>query len=188
LLVFHALKHKGVTYVNISPAPHTLTTIEAQGFSRYCNGQLLALPLLNTSSRPVHVQAIDAVPRPNDDALAAEFDLLKAHESLGCISIWCTTSDMTYPFVFLPRSVARGLVPVVQLAYCRDRQDFVQFAGPIGRYLAKRGRPLVLLDANGRIPGLVGIYFEASGPKYFRGPVAPRLGDLAFTESILFGA
>jgi hypothetical protein len=187
LLVLHALRHKQVTYVNVSPAPHTRTTIEAQGFSRYCKGQLLAVPLLRRASESVRVQSIEKVLRPTTHALAAEYDLLTAHAALGCVCLWCTREDEAYPFIFLPRSIARGL-PVLQLAYCRDWQDFVRFAGPIGRHLARRGRFLVLMDANGPVRGLPGKYFEGSGPKYFRGPAAPRLGDLAFTEGILFGA
>ena len=35
LLVSHALRHKEVTYLNVSAAPHTWPIIEAQGFSRY---------------------------------------------------------------------------------------------------------------------------------------------------------
>ncbi len=48
LLSSHALSHKGVTYVNISPAPHTRPIIEAQGFSRYCDGIFVGMPMLNT--------------------------------------------------------------------------------------------------------------------------------------------
>jgi hypothetical protein len=38
MLIAHALRHKDATYLNVSPAPHTLPIIEAQGFSRYCDG------------------------------------------------------------------------------------------------------------------------------------------------------
>ena len=38
LLVSHALRHKDVTYLNVSAAPHTWPIIEAQGFSRYSEG------------------------------------------------------------------------------------------------------------------------------------------------------
>ena len=47
LLVSQALQHRDATYLNISPAPHTWTTIEAQGFSRYCDGFFVAVPMLN---------------------------------------------------------------------------------------------------------------------------------------------
>ena len=74
-----------------------------------------------------------------------------------------------------------------QLVYCRDIDDFVRFARPIGRFLALRGRPLIIIDANGPIRGLVGHYFAGRMPRYFRGPERPRLGDLAYTEAALFG-
>jgi hypothetical protein len=186
-LVSRSLKHKDVTYVNSSPAPHTRATIEAQGFLRYCNGQLLALPMLSGKSSKISIQAIGSIARPDDEGLAADFDLLKAHADLGCLSLWCTSGGQAYPFAFLPRRIAKGLIPVMQLIYCRDQKDFVRFSGPIGRYLATHGRPLVLMDALGPVRGLFGKYFAGNGPKYFKGPNPPRLGDLSFTEGVLFG-
>jgi hypothetical protein len=88
--------------------------------------------------------------------------------------------------VFRPR-IVKSVVPCAQLIYCRDVSDIVRFAGPIGRFLARRGRPFVVIDANGPIEGLIGRYFDNTMPKFFRGPVRPRLGDLAFTETALFG-
>jgi hypothetical protein len=88
--------------------------------------------------------------------------------------------------VFRPRLV-RGFVPCAQLIYCRDVSDLVRFAGPVGRALAWRGRPLVLIDANGPIPGLLGWFGRGRMPKYFKGPQRPRLGDLAYTEYALLG-
>ena len=186
-LALRALKHKSVTYVNTSPAPHTRATIEAQGFSRYCNGQLLALPMFSRNSTPIFIQTIGSVARPDNESLAAEFDLLQTHADFGCVCLWGVSGRDIYPFAFLPRRIARGLIPVVQLVYCRDQQDFVRFAGPIGRHLAGRGWPLVLMDTHGAVRGLFGKYFYGSGPKYFKGPSPPRLGDLAFTEAVLFG-
>jgi hypothetical protein len=63
----------------------------------------------------------------------------------------------------------------------------VRFAGPIGRYLARRGRPLVIIDSNGPIAGLIGTFRRGSMPKYFKGPLRPRLGDLAYTEYAVLG-
>ena len=60
------------------------------------------------------------------------------------------------------------------MIYCRDIDDFVRFARPLGRYLAWRGRPLVIVDANGPIPGMVGFFRRGSKPKYFKGPQRPR--------------
>ena len=50
LLVSQALRHKNVTYLNVSAAPHTWPIIEAQGFSRYCDGIFVAAPMLRICS------------------------------------------------------------------------------------------------------------------------------------------
>src|SRR3984957_20164330 len=42
LLAAQALKLKQVTYLNISPAPHTWPILEAQGYRRYSNGIIVA--------------------------------------------------------------------------------------------------------------------------------------------------
>jgi hypothetical protein len=186
LLVSQALRHKDVTYLNVSPAPHTEPIIEAQGFARYCDGIFVAVPLLNGPFGAAGVKVFGADKEPTVAFDAAERDILLQHAAHGCISLWCATRERAYPFVFRPRLV-RAVVPCVQLIYCADIADFVCFAGPIGRHLALRGRPLVIVDANGPIPGLVGIYRRGSMPKYFKGPQRPRLGDLAYTEYALLG-
>jgi len=77
-------------------------------------------------------------------------------------------------------------MPFVYLAYCRQLDDFVRFAGPLGRFLAWRRFPLVVLDANGPIGRLIGWYSDGF-PKYFKGPDRPRLGDIAYSERVMFG-
>src|ERR1700722_7461287 len=185
LLAAQALKLKQVTYLNISPAPHTWPILEAQGYRRYSNGIIVALPALQRpGDRGVRLLAADQPP----DAPHAPFerDLMIEHADFGCIGVWCVTPERALPFVFRPRMV-KGVVPSAQLIYCSDVADFVRFAGPIGRFLAMRGRPVIILDADGPIAGLAGRYFADTTPKYFRGPAAPRLGDLAYTEAALFG-
>jgi hypothetical protein len=186
LFISRILKNKDFTYVNVSPAPHTLPIIKVQGFSRYSDGQFYALATSFARSRDPQVKVVPAGAPPASRFETHECDLLQAHAKFGCTSLWCTTPDRAYPFVFRSR-VIRGFVPFAQLIYCRDIDEFVRFAGPIGRFLARRGIFVVMIDANGPIPGLVGIYRDRNLPKYYKGPVRPRLGDIAFTESALFG-
>jgi len=186
LLVSQALRHKDVTYLNVSPAPHTEPIIEAQGFARYCDGIFVAVPLLNAVFGNAGVKVFAAHQEPAVDFDPDHWDVLRQHAAHGCISLWCATAERAYPFVFRPRLV-RAVLPCAQLIYCADRDDFVRFAGPIGRYLALRARAVVIVDANGPIPGLVGLYRRGSMPKYFKGPQRPRLGDLAYTEYALLG-
>jgi hypothetical protein len=186
LLVSHALRHKDVTYLNVSPAPHTVPIIEAQGFSRYCDGVVIAFPILNGWFAGASAKVFGARQRPTVSFDPHEREILLRHAEHGCISLWCATSERAYPFVFRPRLV-KGFIPFAQLIYSHDVADFARFAGPIGRYLARRGKPFVIVDSNGPIPGLAGTFRRGSMPKYFKGPQRPRLGDLAYTEYAVLG-
>ena len=186
LLVSQALRHKDVTYLNVSPARHTWPIIEAQGFSRYSDGVFLALPLLNGLFGGEQVKVFGAHRRPKVAFDPFEQEILSRHAAFGCMSLWCATSERAYPFVFRPRPI-KAVIPCAQLIYCRDIAEFVRFAGPIGRFLALRAQALVMIDANAPIPGLVGAFLRGRQPKYFKGPQRPRLGDLADTEIAVLG-
>jgi len=186
LLVSQALGDRDVTYTNVSAAPHTWPIIEAQGFSRYCDGIFVAVPMLKGLFGGEGARVFDARQIPTASFDPAEQDILQRHAEHGCISLWCETAAGAYPFVFRPRLVKRSM-PCAQLIYCRDVGDFVRFAGPIGRYLARRGKPFVIIDSNGSIPGLLGTFRPGSMAKYFKGPQRPRLGDLAYSEYVVLG-
>ncbi len=186
MLVSQALRHKNVTYLNVSPAPHTRPIIEAQGFSRYCDGIFIALPMFKGLFGGPQVAVFEANRQPDVPFDRRDQEMLAAHAAHGCVSLWCAAPERAYPFVFRPRLV-RGVIPCAQLIYCSDVGDFVRFAGPIGRLLVRRGLPLVIVDANAPIPGLLGWYSRGNMPKYFKGPQRPRLGDLAYTEHAVMG-
>jgi hypothetical protein len=185
MLVSRAMKYKHITYFNITPASRTVPILEAQGYVRYCAGRFVSVPALSAWSSGSRVKAVDVETRPSEDLPSSEIELLRAHANYGCASLTCSSKDRRHPFVFvLGRKF--GLVPYAYLAYCRDLEDFVRFAGPLGRFLAWRGFPVVVLDANGPVRGLIGRYFT-NFPKYFKGPDEPRLGDVAYSERAMFG-
>ena len=186
MLVSHALAHKNVTYLNVSPAPHTRPIIEAQGFLRYCDGVFIAVPMLSGLLGGPKVAVFQASRRPEVDFDPGDEEILLQHAAHDCVSLWCATPECAHPFIFRSR-VVKGCIPCAQLIFCRDVGDFVRFAGPIGRWLARRGQPFVIIDANAPIPGLLGWYGRGKMPKYFRGPQRPRLGDLAYTEHAVLG-
>jgi hypothetical protein len=179
-------KKKAFTFVNINPAKHTQPIIESQGFLRYSDGQFIAVPIFSSTSRDMDVKVVRGGEYLHTSLEPFERDLLLAHEAYGCISVCCTGPEGAYPFVFRRRLMKR-VIPCVQLIYCRDIVDFVRFARPLGMFLALHGKFVVLVDSNGPIDGLVGRYFADFMPKYYKGPIAPRLGDLAYTETAMFG-
>lgn len=187
LLIKQAISVPDVTYMNISAAQHTWPTIEAQGFSRYTQGQFVAVPSARApDSKTSIIEGTFEDSSQLDPLKRFEHQMLLDHSKYGCISLWCRTPDGDYPFVFLPR-IVRRVVPCVQLIYCRNLEDYVRFARPLGWYLALRQRFFTIIDSNGPIKGLAGSYFPNSAPKYFKGPFRPRLGDLAYTEAPLIG-
>ncbi len=185
LLVARALRHKGVTYLNVSPAQHTWPILEAQGYSRYSEGQFACLPWLSLRGAGARVRRYVIGERGFEPPLGS---LLDAHTRMGLLVLVCSRGRDRAVFAFLPREVKGAGRRVAQLAYCADTSSFTCFAGPLGRWLATRGLPLVILDAQGSVIGLVGRFFRDRAPKYFRGAHAPRLNDLAYTEAVLFGA
>jgi hypothetical protein len=185
LLTSRALKDENVTVLNLTAAPHTYKMVEATGFTRYSNGIFVAVPVLSRAPANIHVRVIDALTKPDVPFDPHEHDLLLEHAGYGCMSLWCIVQGRAYPFVFRLRTVR--LLPCAQLVYCRNVDDFVRLARPIGLYLARRLRPLVILDANEPVPGLVGKYYPEKMPRYFYGPDRPLIGDLAYTETSMFG-
>jgi hypothetical protein len=184
LLCSGIMSDKRVTYFNITPNTHTWPILDVQGFERYCNGRFITFTTFVAQAEATRVSIITSATSGEIDLPSHEVELLLAHASYGCISLVCCSRGSTTPFVFLPLR-KWSFVPYVYLAYCRHLDDFMHFAGPLGRFLARRGFPLVVSDSNGPIKGLIGMYFRA--PKYVKGPDIPRLGDIAFSERVIFG-
>ena len=184
LLIASALKRRDVTYTNISPAPHTWATIEAQGFRAYAEGQtLVGLALAGVRER-ARVLRDPAAWRDLPEAA-----LLADHVEYGCRSLVVEAADGRHPFVFLPVRVRSGQIPLplMQLIYARDVADLWRFAGTVGRALLARGALGVVLDGEPPPGGPPVLRRFARGRKYFKGPNPPRLGDLAYTERVIFG-
>jgi hypothetical protein len=185
LLISRALRDKHVTYLNVTAAPHTLSILEAQGYRQYSSGRCIALPALSRGQAGSRVEIVCADTQPGDGLEASDVTLLLTHTRYGCISVICTLAGVRYPFIFARRR-KYGVLSFAFLVFCRNMESFVQCAGPLGRSLAWRGIPLVIVDANGPMPGLIGLYRDRN-PKYFKGPHQPSLGDLAYTERAMFG-
>ena len=101
LLVSQALGDKDVTYINVSAAPHTWPIIEAQGFSRYCDGVFVAVPMLKDLFGGAGVRVFDARTRAGRRAsMPSEQEILQHHAEHGCISLWCATRGTRLPVRF----------------------------------------------------------------------------------------
>jgi len=171
-----------VTYLNISHAPNTWGTIEAQGFRCIRQGWFLSFPVLSRSAERVRILPLAAAPRE-----LAERTLLEEHAALGCKVIVVEKAGEHFPFVFAPHQILRRSMSTLILTYCRDFADYVRFAGAIGRYFLMRGIPSIVVDSDPRVRELTGMPIERARRYYARGPHPPRNGDIAYTEFVFLG-
>jgi hypothetical protein len=183
-----AQRHDHVTYVNISPADWTWPTIETQGFHAYCRGLFFSFPALSRPAKGMRVAIVSRDVNAVDGLSEADVAILTRHAAYGCLGLVCRGADgRGYPFVLQSMRLKERIAPpAMQLIYCHDMADYVACAGAIGRFLLRRGKVVVALDANGRMNDLVGFYRERRR-KYFKGPQCPRLADLSDTELVIYG-
>jgi hypothetical protein len=173
LLVSLATKLKHVTYLNASPAPHTWKTLTAQGFHPYNFGRSMIFALPGSGA------VSDAIP---DDLPEAQ--LLRDHRIMGQTVVTVERDGIVSPFVFKPRRLDKPPVPVLDVMFTRGPDDFRHCAPALARHFLPRGRLGFLID--GDQPG-ISHYVEGKEPRYFKGPYRPILGDLAYTEKVIFG-
>ncbi|MBV9116468.1 MAG: hypothetical protein JOY63_03785 [Acetobacteraceae bacterium] len=185
LLARCATRRKDVTYFNLTPAPPTWRMLRAEGYTQYAQGRLVAVPLLAPPRPGTRVRPVGGPTGDSGRLPQAEAKILLDHARHGCASLVCDAAGEQHPFVFAFHRL-RGLFPVARLVYCRDLEAFARFAGPLGRFLARRGCFLVFLDANSPVPGLVGYYGDHL-PKFYKGPCPMRAGDIAYSEHVMLG-
>jgi hypothetical protein len=170
-----AQRHKRVIYVNISPAHWTWRTIEAQGFRAYCGGLFFSFPAPSRPAKGMRGEVVQQGARAVDGLSEADVALLARHAAYGCLSLVCRAAGRGFPFILQPMRTRLIPLPAMQLIYCPDVADYVTWAGAIGRFLLRRGRISVALDANGRMKDLVGLYSEPSAANTSRVRSIPGL-------------
>lgn len=184
----HAQRFQGVTYINTSPAPHTLPLIEAQGFKRFTDGVFLAAAAsVRAASSRTTIYEYGKNNFPFKEVPASELQLFDHHHSYGCYCIWCEDGNGGSPFIYKRRYIMRRTVPCAHVIYCRDVADLSNHAAAVSRYIMLKGMPFMTVGSNGRVVNFAGQYFAGFRPMYYRGADAARAGDVAYTEGAIFG-
>jgi hypothetical protein len=173
LLVAIATRLKHVVYLNASPAPHTWRTLQAQGFAPYNFGRSAVFAL------PGRGAVRDVIPSDLPEA-----QLLNDHRALGLTSLVVEKDGIVSPFVFKPRRLDGPKLAVMDVIFCRNPQDFRRCAPALARHFLSRRVAGFLIDGDSQGP--LSHYVEGKEPRYFKGPNAPTLGDLAYTEKVIF--
>ena len=174
MLIGIATRLKQVTYLNASPAPHTWRTLRAQGFAPYNFGRSVVIAL------PGRGQVRQDIPSDLPEA-----QLLADHRKLGFISLVVEKDGIVSPFVLKQRMLEKSPMPVMDVMFTRSPDDFRRCASTLARHFLPRGSLGFLID--GDMEGHLSHYVEGKEPRFFKGPCRPVLGDLAYTEKVLFG-
>ena len=171
MLVSCALKYKHVTYLNTTPAPHTLSILEAQGYVRYCYRVGLCACLRSVRGRT----ALVSKSRPRDlfrsDCQRPNLVVL-THAKYGCISLTCSSANRNTDFHVHAEPQARAALrlPCLLSEFGRFRSVCRTIGAVSGPARIPSGRPR--LERPG--PWLIGKYSPAF-PKYFEGPDINRV-------------
>ena len=178
LLISTATSQKHVIYLNASPAPHTLRTLQAADWKQYSFGQSVVFPHLN----PRFGRVSETIP-----AALPERTLLEDHRRWGCASVVCATSKGVFPFVFRRHWIGQKQrkLPFMELVYCRGDEEFDYCGGALGRYFLKRRMGLGLV-MDGKSRSLFSFYRPGRDDRLYKGPRPPALNDLAYTEKVIF--
>ena len=96
-LLGRALANKQTTYLNVSASTHIRPIIEAFGFKRYSEGQVLGLPALACNRQGGRVRVVDANSFGEWDLEEDERQLLKTQAGYGCIVFCCEASGSNSP-------------------------------------------------------------------------------------------
>jgi hypothetical protein len=173
-LISLATQLEHVTYLNVSPAPQTWRTLQSQGFAPYNFGRSIVF------AWPGRGTASEAIP---DDLPEAR--LLRDHRAMGWISLTVEKDGIVSPFVLKPHRLEKPPIEVMDVMFCRGAEDLRRCAPALARYFLPRGSLGFVID--GDMEGLLSHYVEGKEPRYFKGPYRPILGDLAYTEKVIFG-
>jgi hypothetical protein len=173
-LISLATRLDHITYLNASPAPHTWRTLQAQGFAPYNFGRSLvfALPGRGTVGETI----------PDD---LPEAQLLRDHREMGWISLTVEKDGVVSPFVLKPHRLDRPPLRLMDVMFCRGADDLRRCAPALAKHFLPRGSLGFLID--GDMETRLSHYVEGREPRYFKGPYRPILGDLAYTEKVVFG-
>ena len=180
----YATRFDHFTYSNLSAAPHTLKTITQFGFQERTAGQIIAVGVRKVTRRPTRIVTMQDAERAGLSPQKAE--MLRYHENQGCIAFCLELPDRLAPFIFLPRRGKLG-IPIAQLIYCEQIDDFQDNSRSIFLWLLTRGYPALLVDGSGPIPGLKGKYFPGRAAKYYKGQPPLYAVDHTYSEMIYFG-
>ena len=189
LLAAMALKSRDTTYTNVTAAPNTWPVVEQQGYEKYCNGLFFAFAALKRAERHVKILEFSEAIEQIEVKALPNFKMMKRHLDWGCRVLLAEENGSLTGFVFRRFAMRGGALklPAMFVIHGPDRSRLIRLSGNFARHFLAEAAPILVMDANGPVSGLRGLYTEKRGRKYVKGPMRPALCDLTDTEFAVFG-
>lgn len=178
-LLRRALRHKDVTFTDISPVKTIVEMIGKLGFAAHTGGVVLLSPanLLHGSKMPV-----ESLNRAFSDPRGAEETLrLHHHLKAGCAGLVIGGEPALYRIKRLKKTL-----PCARFV-SGTPERLIAAAGPLMRHLALRGIPLAMIDLPQGLRPAHGQAYPTRELRYVAGGEPLPAGDLLETELALFG-
>lgn len=187
-LLQRAQKNKEANYLNLSPAPSTLSVVAASGYQPYTGGSYIMdlRAARHFEKARVSNLALDAI----HDFEEVDRQTIIRHLNYGCQGFRVNDNlGLTY---FLYRTKRyKGVIPMSRFVM-GDPTRILAVAGGIMRLFALKGIFLSLVDAPLHSPEKLsmksGITLDPERDvRFARGTIPPAVGDLGETEISVFG-
>jgi hypothetical protein len=184
LLHAKVMKQKAESYLNLSPAEHVIPMLEPLGFKPYTGGVCLidgrAALRTDMGSRLIPYDPA------KDNGLTAELAIIaERHYRYGCTVLMLYRGSAPAELVIYRTKWIKGVLPCGQVI-CGAPERVLAAAGPLMRYLLKRGIALALVDIIEPCDMIGTHTFWGRSLRYSRG-TPPAVGDLLDSEFALFG-
>ena len=178
-LLRRALRHKDVTFTDISPVTSIVEMIGKLGFQAHTGGVVLLSPanLFHRSNLPV--AGLDRAALDLTDA--EDTQRLRHHLESGCQGLRVGGEPALYRIKYLKKSL-----PCARFV-SGTPQRLIDSAGPLMRHLTMRGIPFAMIDVPEGLRPSHGRHYPTRELRYAAGGTPLPAGDLLETELALFG-
>ena len=185
LLLRSGMDLKDTIFVNPSPSDFILPILKRFGYEPYTAGMVMLDPRTAARRGPRGGTVRRLGSRDLAGLSDAEGLVAEDHLRMGCEVLRLET-DARAGLLIHRRKWIRRAVPCSQVILA-DPGLVLELAGPVMRAVARRGSLVALCDVGGdrREPAIGRVFTHQI--RYFKGPQAPAVGDLAYSELAVFG-
>jgi hypothetical protein len=169
-------------YTDLTATPPIRDMIGRLGFRGWTEGTLIA-PVPLFAALPAGASHVIPLTDLAPDAFSGPIrHMLAEHAALDCISVGLWDGETLRPLIFSRKSF-RG-IPGARAIFSEDRASLLRHLPAIARFLLRQRCLLLAMNAD-RGEHVAGtVFMRRKTPTFYKGALAPRSGDFAYSEYV----